>query len=310
MRPVENLPGRQASRALINLLLPRYQIHQQLMAARCASGHLSRQPIARRCSLPLLASSASQKPRQDSTALERFYQEPTSMQGTAANSGSGSPGCRRRGARPASVAWVAVDAGDGSASSENGEEERGQCGGGSGGKGGAERPILEEGAAGDRNAALPTVAALPAGIGPVKLLRVSPSNGQLPTPGSSVPAPTKSTRTTADTSFRTLAKKNSVAGMMIQESRRLPTPKRKPQRSESLPLVASSTFARIETFERSRSGVASGTEGPKISESQSTSWDTKYGGVRSAEDGEQLEETWEAFYFYHSGGMKVGELRL
>ncbi|CAM9553820.1 unnamed protein product, partial [Hapterophycus canaliculatus] len=52
MRPVENIPGRQASRALINLLLPQFQVRQQqgMLRKDLANNHAA--TIKRRRSLP------------------------------------------------------------------------------------------------------------------------------------------------------------------------------------------------------------------------------------------------------------------
>ncbi|CAM9870421.1 unnamed protein product, partial [Pylaiella littoralis] len=52
MRPVENLPGRQASRALVNLLLPQYQVLQQRVMTQDNTADSRLKPIVRRSSLP------------------------------------------------------------------------------------------------------------------------------------------------------------------------------------------------------------------------------------------------------------------
>ncbi|CAM9929143.1 unnamed protein product, partial [Ectocarpus fasciculatus] len=93
MRPVENLPGRQASRALINLLLPKYQVLQQ--GARHGGGFVADYGYSndRRRSLPSIVPQSAASAGQSSGTAAGF---PTKC-------GSG---CRRPSA-PAAAALVA-----------------------------------------------------------------------------------------------------------------------------------------------------------------------------------------------------------
>ncbi len=300
MRPVENLPGRQASRALINLLLPRYQVDQH-----STGGNRSRTPTGRRSSLPNLPSAGRQKPCQDSPALGWSSEESFSGQLTSENGGiSGSPGYRRLGAPLASTAWVLDAAGAGTPPSGGEEGQGAQCGsdnsdgshgidGGDGGRGcsgaagteGSGEPRTDKGGTGESDAGLPNVAAPPTGIGLVRLLKSTATPGPVPTPGSTVSAPQKPTY---------------MSGKMASVD------KYKSQRSESLPSVASSPPPWIGTCNRGGSSSAHDAAAAIISDSPLAQVEAPWGG-RWADNGGSLGETWEAFYFYHSGGMKVGE---
>lgn len=70
MRPVENLPGRQASRALINLLLPKYQVLQQRKLRR---GGFAIDSNDRRHSLPSIAPQSAASAGQSSGTAAGFF---------------------------------------------------------------------------------------------------------------------------------------------------------------------------------------------------------------------------------------------
>lgn len=93
MRPVENLPGRQACRALVNLLLPQYQVLQQLavMPHSCSAGNKP-ESITRRCSLPTLPSTKSQEQQEQVATPGRPPQSPT-VPAVAIKCGGSEPNC-------------------------------------------------------------------------------------------------------------------------------------------------------------------------------------------------------------------------
>lgn len=87
----------------------------------------------------------------------------------------------------------------------------------------------------------------------------------------------------------------------------MPPYKHTPQQSGSLKSAATPTARLVERANHCGDCDPYDVERSKLVDSLSTPWVNERGEC-SAGGGQQLEEVWEAFYFYNSGGVKVGKL--
>lgn len=360
MRPVENLPGRQACRALVNLLLPQYQVLQQrgMMPHSRAVGSRP-EPIARKSSLPNLPST---KPQAGQVATPGRPTQSPAVPAVAVDCGGDEPYCGHRGARSptAATAWGDNTATPGASStSPGGKGERhvhGQVGGlwekqeGQAAAGLTGLPIMAAAtAAGGEIAPLLTVS--PPEIGetgkstamatskkslstsnqtlfprafnksprhPTTDLQTQPATHPSMATGNLAPIVTVP-HTTATESAEPHIPEEGEAPIGATAARVVPPP----PATEAVASTAATgsaivtaaihpTFVHKHSAQRSDSLPSDGKACNSHEKHSSTKLESRSVApfnrpvvCSEARDHEQ-EETWEAFYFYHGGGIKVG----
>eukprot|EP00903_Cladosiphon_okamuranus_P014876 g13775.t1 len=299
MRPVENLPGRQASRALINLLLPRYQVSQQLEAMPNKDSNRSRQPAVRSSSLPLMASPARQERPQklQGRASESFPQASIPARAKAAKGGRGVGG-----AQPAPMAWE-----------ENNEVGEGSVHGAGGGRGGR-RGGGAGGRATDGRTSFPQVTASAASGQLVQLLsegstgknEVAATTTATPSVhNTATPSPTRSSPRETQGVSPIRAEPSAAAAMDRNPQPMFPL-EHTPPCSGSIKSVPTPPAPLGERTIHCGGGCnPREREKAKLLDSPSATCVNQRGLQVCSEGGSrQVEEIWEAFYFYHGGGVK------
>ncbi|CAM9372886.1 unnamed protein product [Ectocarpus sp. 12 AP-2014] len=312
MRPVENLPGRQASRALINLLLPKYQVLQQ--GALRGGGFAADYGCSndRRHSLPLIV------PQNAASAGQSF--------GTAAGFCTKCESCSRRksaSAAAAVVAWqgetkdgIEAVSGRSIATSTRGEEAPSDF---KHARAPDERPVGVDAESGG-----PVHLPIVGGLGdhdavPILSKNVSTQGpAAMRTAGTPLRQQATASSTTAEAAARRLDEKARAGGLASS------TPKA-PQETPTTPLsippaavlelgaASASRFPQTQRRYENTEAVqtktvddgsrdARGSMGPAPPPAPGSPCNTCLALPRREQRPE--EEVWEAFYFYQRGGIK------
>lgn len=339
MRPVENLPGWQASRALINLLLPKYQVLQQgtLRGGGFASDYgCYGCSNDRRHSLPLIvpqnAASAGQSSGPQTTTSAGQSSSTAAASSTAAGFSTKPGSCSRRtsaAAAAAVVAWqeetrhgMATVSGRSIATSTRGQEAASDL---KHARAPDERPVGVDAESGGP-VHLPILGDLEDHDAvPILSKNVSTQGpGAMRTAGTPLRQQATAFLTTAEAAAPRLdekAKAGGVASSTPKDPEETPTtPPSIPPAASALELGAASASTFQETQRRygnteavqtktvdDGSRDARGSMGPEPPPAPGIPCNTCLALPRREQRPE--EEVWEAFYFYQRGGIKVGGRR-